>query len=191
MLMALPHAGLAQLADTFVSDPRRHFAEGQSVRAAVAAVDAARGRFALSLKPSLVAAPDGAYLGSLFRDLEAAERMRCAPCAACCGPAHGCDASCYASLPVDFGLFGCWASMGVILHNSSTFKKCKMRVVCMVIRGARGGGPAGCISGLGCAYASGPDGKPGRVFFLCALIAHGWLGLTSGSSGRPPRGPPQ
>ena len=50
-------AGLAQLADTFVSDPRRHFTEGQSVRAAVAAVDAARGRFALSLKPSLVAAP--------------------------------------------------------------------------------------------------------------------------------------
>lgn len=76
-------AGLAQLADTFVSDPRRHFAEGQSVRAAVAAVDAARGRFALSLKPSLVAAPDGAYLGSLFRDLECAERMRCAPRACC------------------------------------------------------------------------------------------------------------
>ena len=72
-------AGLAQLADTFVSDPRRHFAEGQSVRAAVAAVDSARGRFALSLKPSLVAAPDGVYLGSLFRDLEFAERMRCAP----------------------------------------------------------------------------------------------------------------
>ena len=76
-------AGLAQLADTFVSDPRRHFAEGQSVRAAVAAVDAARGRFALSLKPSLVAAPDGAYLGSLFRDLECAERMRYAPRAEC------------------------------------------------------------------------------------------------------------
>ncbi|KAK9832620.1 hypothetical protein WJX81_004603 [Elliptochloris bilobata] len=69
-------AGLAQLADTFVSDPRRHFAEGQSVRAAIAAVDSAKGRFALSLKPSLVANPDGAYLGSLFCDFECAERVR-------------------------------------------------------------------------------------------------------------------
>ena len=69
-------AGLAQLADTFVSDPRRHFAEGQSVRAAVAARDAPRGRFALSLKPALVTAADGAYLASLFRDLEFAEGLR-------------------------------------------------------------------------------------------------------------------
>lgn len=66
----------------FVSDPRRHFAEGQSVRAAVAAADAPRGRFALSLKPSLVGAADGAYLGSLFRDLEWAERVRCGPAVA-------------------------------------------------------------------------------------------------------------
>lgn len=76
-LCLLWRAGLAQLADTFVSDPRRHFTEGQSVRATVAAVDAARGRFAVSLKPSLVATADGAYLGSLFCALEWAERVRC------------------------------------------------------------------------------------------------------------------
>lgn len=47
------------------------------MRATVAAVDGARGRFAVSLKPSLVAAADGAYLGSLFCALEWAERVRC------------------------------------------------------------------------------------------------------------------
>lgn len=70
-------AGLAQLADQFVSDPARHFAEGQSVRAAVVTVDAAKQRFTLALKQSLAGASDAAYARSLFADLEAAERIRC------------------------------------------------------------------------------------------------------------------
>ncbi|BDA47226.1 probable protein RRP5 homolog [Coccomyxa sp. Obi] len=69
-------AGLAQLADQFVSDPARHFTEGQSVRAAVVTVDAAKQRFTLALKQSLAGAPDAAYACSLFADLEAAERIR-------------------------------------------------------------------------------------------------------------------
>ena len=60
-------AGLAQLADTFVSDPALHFSEGQSVRAAVATVDAARERFTATLKQSLCGADDAAYLRSLLR----------------------------------------------------------------------------------------------------------------------------
>ncbi len=71
------YAGLAQLADQFVSDPARHFTEGQSVRAAVVTVDSAKQRFTVALKHSLTGAPDAAYARSLFADLEAAEGIRC------------------------------------------------------------------------------------------------------------------
>lgn len=60
-------AGLPQLADTFVSDPKRHFREGQSVRAQVVQVDAARQRFSVTLKMSLTSSPDASYLYSLFK----------------------------------------------------------------------------------------------------------------------------
>ena len=70
------YAGLAQLADSLVSDPPRHFALNQSVRASVVSVDAARGRFSLSLKHSVTGAADGLYVESLFTSLEAAERIR-------------------------------------------------------------------------------------------------------------------
>ena len=73
-------AGLAQLADSFVSDPAARFAEGQSVRAQVASLDAAKQRFTLSLKHSAVAASDAAYLRALLADLEAAEAIRCRSC---------------------------------------------------------------------------------------------------------------
>ncbi|GBF92560.1 hypothetical protein Rsub_05174 [Raphidocelis subcapitata] len=69
-------AGLPQLADTFVTDPARHYAPGQSVRGVVTEVDAARGRFSLSLKPSAVGAGDGELLDCLFRDLELAARLQ-------------------------------------------------------------------------------------------------------------------
>ena len=62
-----------------MSDPARHFAEGQSVRAAVVTVDSAKQRFTIALKQSLAGAPDAAYARSLFADLEAAERIRCDP----------------------------------------------------------------------------------------------------------------
>ncbi|EFN56095.1 hypothetical protein CHLNCDRAFT_145628 [Chlorella variabilis] len=66
-------AGLAQLSDTFVSDPHLFFREGQSVRATV--VDAQRQRFSVALKQSLCGSRDAAYLQSLFSDLEAAEAL--------------------------------------------------------------------------------------------------------------------
>ena len=69
-------AGLAQLADSLVSDPQRHFAQNQSVRASVVSVDTDRGRFALSLKHSATGSSDGLYAESLFASLEAAERIR-------------------------------------------------------------------------------------------------------------------
>ena len=68
--------GLAQLADTFVSAPALMFHPGQSVRAIVAALDIARGRFSLALKPSLIGAPDATYALTLFADLESAEALR-------------------------------------------------------------------------------------------------------------------
>jgi len=68
-------AGLAQLSDTFISDPRTHFSPGQSVRARVAHVDAVKGRFSLTLKQSLCGIQDGAYLRSSFADAELAHRL--------------------------------------------------------------------------------------------------------------------
>ena len=68
-------AGLAQLCDTFVSDPHAHFAPGQSVRAQVVGVDAARERFALTLKQSQAGGADSAQLAALFTDLELAARL--------------------------------------------------------------------------------------------------------------------
>ncbi len=59
-------AGLAQLSDVFVSDPRVLFAEGQSVRCVVATVDAAKQRFTLGLKPSATASTDASYLLDYF-----------------------------------------------------------------------------------------------------------------------------
>lgn len=69
-------AGLAQLGDSFVSDPRRQFAVGQSVRAQVVQVDGDRARFSVTLKPALVASPHAALLASLFADLELAASLR-------------------------------------------------------------------------------------------------------------------
>ena len=69
-------AGLPQLADCLVSNPQRHFALNQSVRASVVSVDASRERFSLSLKHSVTGAADGQHAESLFASLEAAERVR-------------------------------------------------------------------------------------------------------------------
>ncbi|KAG2498018.1 hypothetical protein HYH03_004276 [Edaphochlamys debaryana] len=69
-------AGLPQLADVFVSDPHTRFTEGQSVRAQVGSVDAAKQRFALSLRPSATASSDGAYLLDLFREIQALSAIR-------------------------------------------------------------------------------------------------------------------
>lgn len=69
-------AGLAQLSDQFVSDPQQRFSEGQSVRTAVATIDAAKQRFSVSLKRSLTGSYEAEYLRSLFADLEAAEHIR-------------------------------------------------------------------------------------------------------------------
>ena len=79
-------AGLAQLSDTFVSDPRLHFSEGQSVRAHVAQVDTIRQRFSLTLKQSLCAGDSGAeaaaagteYLQSLLVDVAVVEQLAAA-----------------------------------------------------------------------------------------------------------------
>ena len=68
-------AGLAQLADTFVSDAQRHFSVGQSVRAQVVQVDAARGKFSVTLKSALTMSSDASLLGALFEDLEKAEEL--------------------------------------------------------------------------------------------------------------------
>ena len=59
--------GLSQLADTFVSEPGRHFSEGQSVRAAVTQLDTGRQRFALSLRLSQAASSSAEYIHSLMR----------------------------------------------------------------------------------------------------------------------------
>ncbi|MEW5309980.1 MAG: hypothetical protein WDW38_001818 [Sanguina aurantia] len=69
-------AGLAQMADTFVSDPSRHFVEGQSVRAQVVQVDEKTQRFGVTLRPTLTGSSDAAYLHGLLRDLELAEELR-------------------------------------------------------------------------------------------------------------------
>ena len=62
-----------------MANPRARFAEGDSVRCAVATVDAARGRVMLSLRHSATGAPDAAFVAALLADLEAAERLRRAP----------------------------------------------------------------------------------------------------------------
>ena len=49
----LRHTGLAQLADAFISDPRRHFTEGQSVRAQVRLVRTFDVLFAMAHPSSL------------------------------------------------------------------------------------------------------------------------------------------
>jgi len=69
-------AGLSQLADSFVADPRQLFTEGQSVRTQVVTVDAAHKRFSVTLRPSLTSGSDAGYLASMFSDLELAERLR-------------------------------------------------------------------------------------------------------------------
>ena len=68
--------GLNQLADSFVSSPGAHFTLGQSVTALVQSVDTEKQRLALSLKPSATSARDGAFLHSLFTDLELSEKLR-------------------------------------------------------------------------------------------------------------------
>lgn len=69
-------AGLSQLADTFVTDPRALFAPGQSVRAQVVTLDADKQRFAVTLRPSLTASSDAAYVTGLYADLESAAAMK-------------------------------------------------------------------------------------------------------------------
>ena len=65
-------AGLAQLSDTFVSDPLAVFSVGQSVRAQVIQIDPVKGRFTLTLKCSLCGAGDAALLKTYFNDAEVA-----------------------------------------------------------------------------------------------------------------------
>lgn len=55
------------MADTFVTDPGRHFTVGQSVLASVVAVDDGGGKFAVSLKPSVVGSSEGKFLAGLMR----------------------------------------------------------------------------------------------------------------------------
>uniref|UniRef100_A0A383V4G5 S1 motif domain-containing protein n=1 Tax=Tetradesmus obliquus TaxID=3088 RepID=A0A383V4G5_TETOB len=81
-------AGLPQLSDTFVTDPARHFSVGQSVVAAVVAVEGSGGgegsaaagvaavKFAVSLKPSVVGSHEGQFLASLMSDLELAYTLQ-------------------------------------------------------------------------------------------------------------------
>ncbi|KAG1654779.1 hypothetical protein FOA52_007439 [Chlamydomonas sp. UWO 241] len=72
-------AGLSQLGDTLVSDPKRVYSEGQSVRAQVVTVDAEKSRFSLTLKPTLTngsGGSAGAYLSSLLADLETAAALK-------------------------------------------------------------------------------------------------------------------
>jgi transcriptional accessory protein Tex/SPT6 len=71
-------APVPQLADTFVTDPKQHFAPGQSVHAAVLDVDEGRQRVMLSLKPSACGgggASGAALLGTLLADLETAHTL--------------------------------------------------------------------------------------------------------------------
>ena len=63
-----------------MSDPSAHYVVGQSVRALVQSVDKEKQRLGLSLKPSLTSLRDGAYLRSMFADLELAAQLRWAPC---------------------------------------------------------------------------------------------------------------
>ncbi|GFR41334.1 hypothetical protein Agub_g2019, partial [Astrephomene gubernaculifera] len=69
-------AGLPQLSDVFVSDPRQLFSEGQSVRCQVATVDAARQRFTLLLRPSATASSDGAYLLGYLKEMRALQGLK-------------------------------------------------------------------------------------------------------------------
>ena len=93
-------AGLAQLADNFVSDPARSFTLGQSVRASVVTVDTERGRFSLALKHSLTNSGDGLDAESLFASLEAAERIRrvLMHCSLCAHAVHGRASACCSTL---------------------------------------------------------------------------------------------
>ena len=70
LLCPLSHAGragLSQVADSFVADPRQLYAEGQSVRAQVVTADVAHGRFSVTLRPSLTASQDASFLAALLR----------------------------------------------------------------------------------------------------------------------------
>jgi rRNA biogenesis protein RRP5 len=70
-------AGLANLADVFVALPSRLFSPGQTVFARVVQVDAAKRRFALSLRPSLTGGSRGAeLLAALLADLDAAATLQ-------------------------------------------------------------------------------------------------------------------
>jgi len=68
-------APVPQLADTFVTDPRQHFAVGQSVKAHVLDVDEARSRAVLTLKASVVGSDGAGLLRSLFADTERAAEL--------------------------------------------------------------------------------------------------------------------
>ncbi|KAL4451480.1 hypothetical protein ABPG75_007142 [Micractinium tetrahymenae] len=71
-------AGLAQLSDTFVSDPHLFFREGQSVRATVVQLEREKERFSVALKQSLCGSRDAALLQSYFSDMEAVEALMAA-----------------------------------------------------------------------------------------------------------------
>eukprot|EP00899_Mesostigma_viride_P026493 jgi/Mesvir1/7028/Mv09156-RA.1 len=71
-------ATISQLADTFVTDVRQHFTEGQSVRAACLEVDHQRNRFSLSLKQSVCFSTDTSFLEAYFQE----ERLIKSLCAA-------------------------------------------------------------------------------------------------------------
>jgi rRNA biogenesis protein RRP5 len=64
-------AGLAQLSDTFISEPSLRFAINHSVAARVLRVDADKGRFSISLKHSAVGQRNSQLLAALFRDSDA------------------------------------------------------------------------------------------------------------------------
>eukprot|EP00798_Chlamydomonas_sp_ICE-L_P000495 gene495-1901_t len=68
-------AGLAQLADAFVSDPHQYFTIGQSVCSQVTQVDVEKRRFGVTLKPTLTASSDASFLQALLRDLEFAAEL--------------------------------------------------------------------------------------------------------------------
>jgi len=64
-----------QLADTFVTDPKQHYAVGQSVRAQVLEVDLERRRCLFCLKPSQCGGGEAQLLQTLLRDMETAHAI--------------------------------------------------------------------------------------------------------------------
>jgi rRNA biogenesis protein RRP5 len=91
-------AGLANLADVFVALPSRLFGAGQTVFARVVQVDAAKRRFALSLRPSLTGDHSAELLAALLADLEAAAQLQEQAAAGGSGGSGGADASPSSSL---------------------------------------------------------------------------------------------